>query len=416
MPNALLILLLSSLPVSPSPSARAIEPLRREVAALEAKAALAPRDPASWKDLTIGLRRLARSSGDATFEAKAWEAIASALALAPRDPEALALKAWVQAARHDFEGALIAARESVALAPRDSFGHAVLADALTELGRYPEAVTAVEAMMRLKPGAAAYSRAAHLRSLHGDREGAIRLMEMTVDASGAADPEALAWAHVMLGREHQGGGAHEVAQRHYRRALAIFPAYHLALFHLGDSLAAQGELRGARTAFEQLHAAAPTAVTAASLGAVYLAEGDRPKAESLFAEVDAAARLADPALAEPRWLARYYADRRQNLEASIALVREELKTHQDVETWDGLAWALHRAGRHEEALAASDRATALGTMDSRLLYHRGLILIGAGRDEEGRAALDRALALRNLWPAERAEAEQASRGPRASGS
>lgn len=386
--------------------------LRNEIAQLERAAHAKPEAAARWSRLAIAYRRLARWSGDHAAEEKAWHAVTRALAVDPEDDEAQSLKGWVQAGRHDFEGAVVSARQAIARRPEQSWSYGVLADALTELGRYAEAVQALDELMRRKPGVGAYTRAAHLRALHGDREGAIALMKLAVEASSPGDPEGLAWCHVMLGREHQALGRQREAQSSYRRALASVTDYHLALFHLAESQAAAGDLEAALATAQKLNTRSPSVGAAALLGELRQALGQTSLAEQAFAEVDRIAALRDASRAEPRWLARFYADRGRNLEGGVALVREELRTHQDIETWDGLAWALHRAGRHAEALAASEKALAIGTRSARLLFHRGLIDLALGRREEGRARLLSAVALGDLWPAERALAETALRPQR----
>lgn len=232
---------------------------RVRVQSLEQRARARPGDAGVRVDLALAYRSLSRLTGHAEWDGKAAAAVAAALAVSPADPEALAVKAWVQAAHHDFEGALVTASAAAKAAPASPWAWAVLADALTELGRYPEAVAAVEKMMARRPGAAAYSRAAHLRSLYGDAEGAIALMRMAVDATSPSDPEDRAWMLVMLGREHQAIGEHDAARRLYRQALEAVPGYHLATYHLADSLAATGQVGDAMAALEPLHAAKPSA-------------------------------------------------------------------------------------------------------------------------------------------------------------
>ena len=407
--------LLAALGATPPPASALAVPFRAGVEAdalsraraLEERSAEHPRDPSARVDLALAYRALARLTGRAEWDVKAAIAVSSALALAPADPDALAVKAWVQAANHDFENAVLTAASVVKVAPRKAWAWGVLADGYVELGRYPEAVAAVEKMMANKPGGAAYSRAAHLRSLHGDSEGAVALMQMAVDATSPSDPEGRAWMLVMLGREHQSRGEHDVARINYRAALRIVPDYHLAVFHLADSLAAGGEIEPAIALLAPLHSAVPGAVTAAALGDLHAEAGRSGQAAAYYAEVDAFAATRDPAKAEPRWLAKFYADQRRELADAVSLVQSELKTHQDVETWDGLAWALHRSGRHAEAMTAAERASAIGTRRARLLYHRGLIEQAAGRNGAARRSLEAALTLNDLWPAERREAAEA---------
>ena len=66
------------------------------------------------------------------------------------------------------------------------------------LEKLDEAVNAYQKMMDQKPTPQAYSRAAHMRWLTGDLDGAIQSMQMAVDASGSGDPESAAWFRVRL--------------------------------------------------------------------------------------------------------------------------------------------------------------------------------------------------------------------------
>ena len=218
--------------VSLSASADALDrtALRAELSRLEATVAREPRKAEGWNQLAVAYRRLARWTGSHEAEEKAWNAVQRALAAEPQNAESWALKGWVQSGRHDFEGAVVSAQRAIARQPDSAWNYGVLADAYTELGRYPEAVKAVGEMMKRRPGVGAYSRAAHLRALHGDRDGAVSLMKLAVEASSPSDPEGLAWCQVMLGREFQALGKQAEAQAQYQRALSTVSDYHLALF------------------------------------------------------------------------------------------------------------------------------------------------------------------------------------------
>ncbi len=56
-------------------------------------------------------------------------------------------------------------------------------------------------------------------------------------------------------------------------------------------------------------------------------------------------------------------------------------------TADALAWALHAAGRDEEALPYARRATATGYRNASFLHHRGMIERATGHDRAARASL-----------------------------
>ena len=79
-----------------------------------------------------------------------------------------------------------------------------LVDGYTELGRYAEAEKAAQWMLDLRPGnVPALTRAAHLRELFGDHEGAVELMDTSYRRTADAEVEDRAWiltqiAHLSL--------------------------------------------------------------------------------------------------------------------------------------------------------------------------------------------------------------------------
>jgi Flp pilus assembly protein TadD len=94
-----------------------------------------------------------------------------------------------------------------------------------------------------------------------------------------------------------------------------------------------------------------------------------------------------------RTLALFYATKGLEPEEAVRLAEQERTIRDDLYTEDAYAWALYRAGRLEEARAAVDRATALGTPDARLRYHAGAIRLASGERRAGRALIRAALAL-----------------------
>jgi Flp pilus assembly protein TadD len=60
---------------------------------------------------------------------------------------------------------------------------------------------------------------------------------------------------------------------------------------------------------------------------------------------------------------------------------------------DARAWALYRAGRHEEAQIAIDQAMQLGTRSALFHFHAGMIAVELGDTERARAELETALSI-----------------------
>src|SRR5205085_3005381 len=89
--------------------------------------------------------------------------------------------------------------------------------------------------------------------------------------------------------------------------------------------------------------------------------------------------------------ATFLADQNQDITQAVKLAEGAAKYRQDVHTQDTLAWALYRAGRYQEALAAEQSAMRLGTKSSMFFFHAGMIYDKLGDRENARANLQKAL-------------------------
>ena len=100
----------------------------------------------------------------------------------PQSQEAMLLRAHVLQNLHRFKESETLARRLVQQRGL-SFDYGLLGDALMEQGKLSDAVEAYQQMMNLKPDLRAYARAAHMRWLKGDLEGAIEAMQLAVSAA-----------------------------------------------------------------------------------------------------------------------------------------------------------------------------------------------------------------------------------------
>jgi len=314
----------------------------------------------------------------------------AALALA-RDPEAAgaqALRAAVHLDAHRFEAARAAAEDALRRAPDDLFALGVLADALLELGRYEDAATATQRMMALKPSLPAYARASYLLWLRGRVAPALEAARRAIDAAGGADPEPRAWMIVQAATMFWHRGDLDGAEAGFDQALASLPGYPPALVGKGRVALARGDTRAAVELLAEAWRASPHAEVAWLLGDARAAAGDAAGARAAYAEVERLGRAG-----EGRVLALFLATRGERVEEALQLAGAERQARPDLYSDDTYAWALYRAGRLDEARAASDRSLRLGTPDARLLYHAGAIRLAAGERAAGLALVRRALAL-----------------------
>jgi tetratricopeptide (TPR) repeat protein len=130
----------------------------------------------------------------------------------------------------------------------------------------------------------------------------------------------------------------------------------------------------------------------AELGDLYAKSGNRVEAKKQYAQVEYIGRLGHiNQVLHNRDLAVFYADHDIKLPEALALAQKELEVRHDIYTWDALAWALYKNGKLTQAASASEKALRLGTQDSLLLFHAGMIAEAMARHEQARLDFRRAL-------------------------
>jgi tetratricopeptide (TPR) repeat protein len=341
--------------------------------------------------LGLAYQQRARETGDPSDYPRAEEALRRAVAISPRNAEAIGGLGSLALARHQFQKALALGRRARTLAPFSVTPHGIVGDAQIELGRYRQAFAAFDRMVSLKPGVAAYSRISYARELLGDTPGAIEAMELAV-AAAHPQPEPTAWARVQLGKLYFARGRLDEAGRQYRAALAILPGYVYGLDALAQVEAAEGRLPRAielqRAAVERI----PLPQFAGALGDLYRVAGREREARDQYALVGVIERLlvANGVVTDLE-LALFNLDHGIRAGQALERARRAHAARPSIEADDVLAWALERNGRCREALRYSERALRLGTLDALKFFHRGMIERCLGRDASARRWFSRAL-------------------------
>lgn len=350
--------------------------------------------------VAISTMRRQRESGGHELYAEAEAALRKAEALAPEDYTTRKLLAWVLAGQHRFDEALEIARACSRQNPHDSFNYGIITDALSETGDYEGAVEAAQKMVDLKPGSESYARAAHQRRLHGDGNGAVELFAMALEAVGPSEKEAKAWIHTQIGDTHLSEGKLARAETAYASALKVFPDYHLAMAGQAQLLMSRGRLQEAAGAWQKLLARTERPDWRALLGDVHLAQGRKHAAEAEYARVDRylTTHMDEPAVDARHQLAQFLADRGREPKRALAIAEEEAADATDIYACDTLAWARYHAGDVRGAWEASRKALRLGTRDSKLLFHAGMIAAAMpSKREEAVRLLRQAVALNPTW-------------------
>jgi tetratricopeptide (TPR) repeat protein len=366
-------------------------------AALTAHLRDVPGDWRAWS--TLGALELER--GRATQDPQAYDAADRAfgrsLAVEPEENAgALAGRAALSAARHDFGGAERQARLALAVNPMDPDALAALTDALTELGRYDEALAAAQRLDTVRPGVASFSRLSYQAELRGDTARARDLMDRA--AAGAGTGAQAAFAHTHRGLLALGDGDLAGADAALRAGTAAAPG-DADIAALGARIAwARGDRPLALRRWDEAVGRRPSPAHLTGHAEALAAAGRRPEAERLLGAVRTTRQLATRSgVAKDAADVLFDADH-GDPSAAVRSGRDLYRRAPSTVAADAYAWALHAAGRDPEALGFADRALALGGRPAATLAHRGLIRAALGRDAASAADLRAALRGEALLP------------------
>ena len=360
--SLVLLLLLSA--TAESPAERSIRAAR---AAIEAQ----PEQHAHHNDLALALARRARETASSEHYQEAFQALERSRELAPDNYGARRIEIWLLLGQHEFARALEAARELNREAPDDSMVYGFLVDACVELGLYAEAEEACQWMLDLRPGAVpGLTRAAYLRELFGDLDGAAELLVSAYGILPPSEVEDRAWvlthlAALHLALETPAGLA--LAEQVLDQALVLFPDYHYALEQQAAVRLRQGQSAEAVRLLRRRFELAPHPENLFDLALALQRAGRTGEAAPLLVEFERSARAE-----------MEHADN-----ANGELIRFYLEPE----------WSALRAPERgpEEALRIAEREVARrGSGELRLLLARSQI--ATGRGAEARATAEGLLA------------------------
>jgi tetratricopeptide (TPR) repeat protein len=351
-----------------------------------------------------------RRTADPAYYPRADRALRTSLRVRGGGPRALEGLAALANARRDFRAAKRWAQAARKAAPRRWTTYPQLIDAYTGLGDHEAAGSALDRLMKLHSGPAVMARAAAVYRDRGWREDAAAQLADAAARAGAPAERAgyleragqLAWER----------GDREVALRHFQEAVRLDPDQRAAQAGQGRALAALGRTTEALNAYRAALAKQPCPQYALELGELYeslgLGQAARVQYDLLRARVRAAAAAgADEELV----LGRFEADHGDPV-AAVRRLRAEWRRQPGIAVADALAWALHRAGRDEEALrfaaVATDREKGGGVRSAPYAYHRGMIERELERYGPARRHLQEALRINPYFSPVHAEAARAA--------
>lgn len=356
---------------------------------------------------TAGLERLgwtfvkkARVTFDASYYNLAEQCAACMEAIGASGPDALLLRAHALQSLHHFKEAEAVARMLVTTRERP-FDYGVLGDVFVDEGRVREGAAAYQKMIDLRPDLQSYARAAHVRWLTGDLNGAIELMKLAVAGSSPNDAEAAAWAYTRLSLYQLQQGATKQALDSCSAALALKSDYAPAMFARGRVLLAQQRPIDAVVELQRAAELNPLPEYQWALADALALAGDRDRATQVESQI-----VERDATEDPRSFSLYLATRGENVDQAVRMAQQELTNRGDVFTHDALAWAFAVAGRATEAQEEAKQALSEGTVDARLFLHAGIIAALNHDSTQAKRWLQKASAIQQmLLPSERTQLE-----------
>jgi Flp pilus assembly protein TadD len=392
-------LLLFFTPFCAAQAQQTLSPAQSSINRAQAAISKSPSDSHAYVELGMALARRAREISDVSLYAQADEALKQSLLLKPDNFEALKAQTWILLGKHEFSRALELATKLQKQNPDDVTIYGYLTDANVELGDYKAAERAAQWMLDLRPGnIAGLTRAAYLRELFGDPEGATELMQMAYDSTPPSEREDRAWILTQLAHLQIAQGHLSNAESLLKRALALFPDYHYALGNLARVRITQKRWDEATSLLRKRYEQARHAENLFDLAEALELAGRKAEAGKAFAEFEAKSlhesQLADNSNHE---LARYYADYARKPADALRIAEVELKRRQDVNTLDVYGWALYVNHRYREAEVQMQRVLAVGVHDKRFFDHAAAIAAHNGNTRQSRvyAAMSRDLEPRN---------------------
>ena len=361
-----------------------------------------PDDARSWATLGLAYVEQARVTADPSYYPKADGALGRSLELQPTDNSlALAAQAALAAGRHDFSAALALARDSLAINPYEVGALAVRVDALTELGRYRAARSALAQADNRRPSPQIFARYSYAEELRGRTARAADLLDSALD--GITSPPDRAYLLSLLADLDRRAGRLAQAGRRLQEALAADPGNVAAQVSRARLALARGQVGHSVRRWRGVVEIAPQPGYLLELGELYAATGRPQVAAEQYRVLEATIRLQrDSGVSTDLESARYLADHGSAGKA-LAAARAVWRDAPSIWSADALAWALHAVGRDRAALRSSLTATRLGTPDALLWLHRGAIEAALGRSEDAVDHLRRGLGLDpglNLWQTE----------------
>jgi tetratricopeptide (TPR) repeat protein len=304
-----------------------------------------------WNAQALEYVRQARDTANPVYHQKAAEALQQSFAANPDNFDGLKAKTWLYLGQHRFADALELAKMLNKKAPDDLQVYGFLVDAHVELGNYAEAEQAAQWMLDIRPGdAPGLARAAYLRELYKDYDGALQLMQQALQRTRSEDKSDRAWLLTHVGRLLAKKGDHATAELALNSALQLMPEYHYALANLAEIRKEQKQFALAAELYRRRYKSAPHPENLYDLGDALAKAGKRKEAQSILVQFERAALAESENLDNAnRELVLYHLHHSKRPDAALRIAELEASRRRDTHTLQVLAEALRANGKSKAA-------------------------------------------------------------------
>ncbi|MEO8577116.1 MAG: tetratricopeptide repeat protein [Gemmatimonadales bacterium] len=272
--------------------------------------------------------------------------------------------------QHRFPEALVLAESVLQDDPLNLTHRAVVAEIRLELGDYDGAGSMFNTLWKNRASLVVAPRLARWEEIRGRDDAALGLLESARDTAQKRKdlPRGqLAWFNIRLGEHELRAGRTREARGALRKALQLAPDDPRALTAMARFEASVGNWNRVIEIGERSLEKSVDPEILGLLANACRATGNAERAVEYDRVIDVAF-VSKPGPFH-RALSLYLLDRRRQIPLVLAKAEDDIATRRDVYGYDVLALALYRSGRIPEARAAMAKALRMGTRDPLLRRH-----------------------------------------------
>ncbi len=348
-----------------------------------------PTDSKSQLRLAALYIQEARVTGDyAYYDVAAMKYINDVLNIDSLNFTGLVFKSLIYMSQHHFADGLNVAHKAQQVNPYNAYVYGLLVDGNVEMGNYDTAVYYADKMVGVRPDLTSYSRVSYLREIFGDYNGAIKAMQMAVEAGGPGD-EHTEWTRYQLANLYQKTGDYKKADTLYSQSLSMRPNYAYALAGLAQIAAASKDYTKAISLYHKADSVVDDNTIKEELVDAYQESGNQTKADQLSKEVinelnnNAQAAVANQNLGHyaDRELAYAYLKIKDNDRALEHAMMEYNRRPANIDVNETVAWVYYCKGEYAKAVPYINVAMRTHSKNPVLISRAALIYYKSGNEQ-----------------------------------